>query len=503
MDTVLLMLRRLFMWVWPVVVVFLAMTWAGSAYAQACPASAGSQSNFGTYPTQAQAYAACQADRATTDGRTYTGVIRRNVVCQQDGVRSYRLWGVNYSNTPPCNASGSSGYLGSTTLSYRWTNDCPADTAWDESLGICKPTSCPGGAIVMTNGLCSPKPEECLARNAEPGFANTGDTTRNFSSHCVGGCNFQVNGPHTATTHGGKTVVTGNFEFSGSVCGAAPSAPPQPDSDVKPAKDQECSPAGSGQTFCVKANGDQCASTSAGRQICWKPGETGEKTDKDTLQKRQPGETPTPPTTAPPDGDTWKQPKDPIKTVTESKSSTGTTNTTITTVITNTSTSSGVNAGKGNAGEKDDGSGEDKEGDGEGETGTYSADCAKPPACSSTDGIGCAILRQQWSNKCDAIQGDVNQIGSTTDISREGLDNSLIDVWDQGDGYIPGPTDVDTSGWAGRGSCPINIEFSAMGKSFNVNHPQLCEILDALAALILIVGSWHAGFILTTGFRKG
>lgn len=389
-------------------------------------------------------------------------------------------------------------------LTYHyWGAACPVDQPWNEEAKKCAAEECPGGAIKMTNGSCSPTPEQCTARNAEPGFINTGDTTRNFASHCVGGCNFAVSGPHTVTTHGSSTMVTGTFEFTGSVCGASPQAPPQPDTDVKPDKAQECSPAGVTQSFCVKANGDHCATSSAGRQICWKPGETGEKVDGKTLQKRQPGDTPTPPRTPPPDGDEWTPPSTPITTTTQSKSADGATTTTITTTITNQATKSGVDAGKGNQGEKGDGSGDDKGESEDGEKGTYSADCAKQPTCSQTDGIGCAMVRQQWSNKCDALQGDVNQIGNTNELPTQGLDNSLIDVWDQGNGYIPGPTDIDKTGWAGRGSCPINLEFSAMGKSFNVNHPQLCEILDALAALILIVGSWHAGFILTTGFRKG
>lgn len=475
MDLVLL-IRRALLLVTLGALAFICLFWSPSAHAQ--------------YATKAQAASACSAYIADTNGaRCLTVPAYTSGQCQGWDPQEYICASVNPAV----------GYLSI----FRYNAGCPANQPWNEETFRCEADECPGGAIMMTNGTCSPKPEECSARNAEPGFIGVGDTTRNFSSHCVGGCQFAVSGPHTQTTHGSRTMVTGTFEFTGAVCGASPSAPPQPDTDVKPAKAQECSPAGAQQDFCVKASGEHCATSAAGRQICWKPGETGEKVDGKTLQKRQPGETPTPPKTAPPEGDEWTPPKEAIKTTTETKSADGTTTNTITTVITNQSTKSGVNAGNVNQGEKGDGSGEDKGESEDGEKGSYSADCATPPTCSQTDGIGCAMVRQQWSNKCDALQGDVNQIGNTNELPTDGLESSLIDVWDQGNGYIPGPSDIDKTGWAGRGSCPIHLEFSALGKSFNVNNPQLCEILDALAALVLIVGSWHAGFILTTGFRKG
>lgn len=478
MDIVLVIGRTLFRWVWPVVICYIAVSWVNTAAAQVTPM---------------QAHAQCKAKETEVLQNPEMRIGANCYIAEGSASSERGSWAFNY---------GREGNITQYGYQFFWNEPCPDGGEVSPITGQCG-AQCSGGAIAMTNGMCSPKPEECLARNAEPGFANVGETTRNFASHCVGGCQFGVNGPHTQTTHGSRTMVTGTFEFSGGVCGASPSAPPQPDTDVLPAKSQECGPAGASQTFCVKANGDHCATSAAGRQICWKPGETGEKVDGKTLQKRQPGETPTPPRTPPPDGDEWTAPKEAIKTTTESKSSGGTTTNTITTIITNQETKSGVDAGPKNQGEKGDGSGDDKEGEDGAEKGQYSADCAKPPTCSQTDGIGCAMVRQQWSNKCDAIQGDVNQIGNTNELPTDGLESSLIDVWDQGDGYIPGPTDVDTSGWSGRGACPINLEFSAMGKSFNVNHPQLCEILDALAALIMIVGSWHAGFILTTGFRKG
>lgn len=478
MDSLLVMLRRAGLFFLGLVWILFAM-WFTSLPAQA-------QST----PNRGQAYSQCMTGlQAYVQAR---GGPHRNLTCENRGSAYEGMF--EFQNNWGEWMAGAYGWFPFTP--------CPPDAPWNPNTNQCN-APCLGGAIQMTNGICSPKPEECSARNAEPGFIGVGDTTRNFASHCVGGCQFSVTGPHTQTTHGSRTMVTGTFEFTGGVCGASPESPPQPDTDVKPAKTQECSPAGAQQDFCVKASGEHCATSAAGRQICWKPGETGEKVDGKTLQKRQPGETPTPPKTPPPDGDEWTPPKDAIKTTTQQKDAAGNVTNNFTTVITNQTTKSGVDAGKGNQGEKGDGSGDDKGESEDGEKGTYSADCSKTPTCSQTDGIGCAMVRQQWSNKCDALQGDVNQIGNTNELPTDGLDSSLIDVWDQGNGYIPGPTDIDKSGWAGRGSCPINLEFSAMGKSFNVNHPQLCEILDALAALVLIVGSWHAGFILTTGFRKG
>lgn len=444
-----------------------------------------------TYTTRTQAAAAC-ADYRDNNTPYYPLVVDSCVA------KPAANGGLPYYLLTMCRAQGCG--EGQDQRQFSWSQSCPVDQTWNEDAQRCE-ESCDGGSIRMSNGMCSPNPEQCSARNAEPGFIGVGDTTRNFSSTCVGGCQFGVVGPNTRTSYGGAEMVTGTFEFSGAVCGQSPTQPPRPDEDVKPAKPQECTPAGS-QTFCVKASGEHCASVTGGRQVCWQPGETGEKTDGKTLQKRNAGPTPQPPQTPPPQGDTWTEPTPPITTTSTYTNSSGQT-TTIVTTITNRDTGSGVNAGGKQQGQPGDGSG-DSEGDEDGtERGTHSRDCATQPTCSSSDGIGCAILRQQWSNKCDAIAGDVNQIGDTTELPTDGLDESLLDVWDQGDGYIPGPTDIDTGGWAGRGSCPINLSFSIKGRSYEVDSPQLCEILDALAALILIVGSWHAGFILTTGFRKG
>lgn len=450
------------------------------------------------YSTRTQAYAACQSYKdANASGYPVHKTNCLAVPNPSNGVLPHYLHERCREWNPTC--EGGEGDFRQFTWPYEW--QCPNGEEWNADTGQCEPPSCDGGAVRMTNGMCSPRPEQCSARNAEPGFIGVGDTTRNFTSTCIGGCQFGVAGPNTKTSYGGKEMVTGTFEFSGAVCGQSPTQPPRPDEDVKPAKPQECTEAGN-QTFCVKASGEHCASTSGDRQICWRPGETGEKTDGKTLQKRNPGDTPQPPQTPPPSGDQWLPPTPPITTTSTFTDSKGQT-TTITTTITNRDTGSGVDAGGKNQGQKGDGTGDAEGEEGGTEKGVHSRDCAREPTCSSADGIGCAILRQQWSNKCDALAGDVNQIGNTSELPVDGLEDSLIDVWDQGDGYIPGPTDVDTSGWAGRGSCPINLSFSIKGRSYEVDSPQLCEILDALAALIMIVGSWHAGFILTTGFRKG
>lgn len=449
--------------------------------------------------TQAQARTGAMAYANRWRGLSANaGYIPDTRLCVALGVGGGRWYAGTLNNAYPCSVQQMQQW-GAGIGDRSYTTGCP-DGSLPNDQGVC-PQQCTGGSVLMTNGTCSPTPEQCLARNAEPGFINVGETTRNFSSACIGGCDFGVSGPNTQTTQGASKFVNGTFEFSGSVCGASPQQPSQPDTVVKPDKPQECAAAGSNQTFCVKANGDQCVSTSTGRQVCWKPGETGEKTDGKVLQKRNAGDTAITPKTPPPDGDTFTPSPTPVTTTSTYTNSSGQT-TIITTTTNNHTTSKGTNAGPKDQGQPGDGTGSE-EGEEGGEKGGASRDCSQQPTCSQADGIGCAMLRQQWGNYCDAVVGDVAQIGNTDVMPTQGLENSLIDVWDQGDGYIPGPTDIDTSGWAGRGNCPINLSITALGRTHTLDSPQLCEILDALAALILIVGSWHAGFILTTGYRKG
>src|SRR5690606_38302329 len=90
--------------------------------------------------------------------------------------------------------------------------------------------------------------------------------------------------------------VQGKWKANGAACAAGDMDMEFEDENPPPVS---CTPAEDGQTLCVKATGEQCYSAGEGRQICWRPGETGEKVDGPILQKRvggvvvgQPGRTP-------------------------------------------------------------------------------------------------------------------------------------------------------------------------------------------------------------------
>lgn len=363
---------------------------------------------------------------------------------------------------------------------------CPSGSSWDAATNSCFSSSA------------------CLARNADLG-ANGGLPRPSLvTERCVAGCKFAMNtsGPDFSRTEnqalsGGATATLfrGVMEYTGDPCSAGidPEAIEEPKKPLK----QECVPVGD-QTVCRKPDGRECYTAgTTGNQICWAPGETGDKTDGPVLQKRQPGQ-PTPPNPVDlPNGDTATKSGDSITTNTTVINNGGN-STSITTTTTNYNTNSGANAGDKNDGEKADGTGE-KPSEGNDETGAPSYDCSSPPACSSTDSIGCAMLKQTWSNHCKVFADYAG--ADPTDLSGEmGVDADGDLFSDE-----PGPDDVfgtlPSGGWAGRGSCPIDFSFVVSGKTFNLSQSQLCSLLDALAALVLVAAGVTAGRILGGGYR--
>lgn len=380
--------------------------------------------------------------------------------------------------------------------------DCPAGTSWDGASGTCV-SQCPNGwADPLNPGQCLDA-DKCLARNAEIG-ANAGLARPSLTtSRCVAGCNFAMDttSPDYSVTKssisGGAqaTVYRGVMEYTGDPCtGGAPSEDiEEPKKDLK----QECTPVG-GQTVCRKPNGQECYTAgSTGNQICWNPGETGDKTDGPILQKRQPGQ-PTPPNSVDlPNGDTATKTGDSINTSTTVINNGGN-STVISTTTTNYQTGSGANAGGTNQGEPGDGTG-DKTQDGNDETGSPSYDCTHAPVCSSTDSIGCAMLRQTWANHCDFAEDYVGD--DPTSLDGEGAIETDGDLFRD----EPGPDEIfgslPSGGWAGRGACPIDFSFSVFGRTYNVSASQLCDLLDALASLVLVAAAVMAGKIIGGGYR--
>lgn len=374
--------------------------------------------------------------------------------------------------------------------------ECDAPGHWDEATKTCSGVCEPGEVEDPEHpGQCL-NSQKCLARNVNI----LGDGVRSWQSKCVSGCEIAMADGGSATTAGGESRYRGRFEYNGNLCSGGVVQTPDPDGTrtEEKTKPQECF-AGTNPLACVKADGMQCAAVSGGRQLCWRPGEVGTKTDGPIAQIREPGHIDGPVNRELPNGQIGEKTGNTVQTTITNNI--GGSTTTISTSTTNYTSPNGTDAGGKNMGEKGDGSGADKEGEGDDEKGSASTNCNVPPTCSSSDSIGCAMVRQSWNNHCEMQKDLLNN----PDPDGNG-DFGLSDqgkVFDSGSGGNDndGWGSVDTDGWAGRGSCPIVLNFTVMGTTFNVDHPQLCDLLDALAALVLVVGAFHAAVILAGGNR--
>ena len=135
-----------------------------------------------------------------------------------------------------------------------------------------------------------------------------------------------------------------------------------------------------------------------GRQLCWKPGETGTKTDGPVAQVRNAGTQPNAPAFDLPSGDTLQ--------ATGQKTTATTNNTTTTT--TNYTTVHGTNAGSKNQGEKGDGSGDGKEQDPDKNTASGGTDCDTKPIVS--DPAFEMIANQAWATRCAVEAGNAAKV---------------------------------------------------------------------------------------------
>lgn len=242
------------------------------------------------------------------------------------------------------------------------TAQCPSGTTWNDTTKTCFSSAA------------------CLAK---PVFGDQGTLNLSVSDkRCSGGCQFAYVGQRQSlTTRTGQAISVGyggSFKPNGQPC--ASGDPASGSGDTSPPV-QQCVPAGSGQTYCVKSNGEHCATASTGRQICWRPGETGEKTDGDTLQVRNAGDSPAPPATQPPPGETLSAHGDPIT------ADTSVSGVTITTTTQNYQTQNGTNAGGAGAdqGENADGTAGQSPG-GQGDSGSGEGDGLNCDGCDNDDG---------------------------------------------------------------------------------------------------------------------
>lgn len=426
---------------------------------------------------------------------------------------------VQYRRQFSCNYTANNSLLFNDTT-YHSFLPCPAGTEWFDSLQKCD------------------KP--CSARNADLGtsvvkWASSGD------SQCIAECKFQIVSDYqtraiTATV-GGNTVSAGTlhggiWEYTGDRCPAG--TPPQPQEDEKPKT--ECTPAANGQTYCIRPNGDSCATSSSGRMICWRPSETGSKTDGANTQTNT-------------NGNQSPNPPEGSQHTSSQHITTTTTNNTSTTTINTYTTTSGAPAGSTNQGTQvgpdgkppasGDGSGPGPGGDGDGEddnSASGGGNCETPPITSGDPIIG-MVVTQTWATRCAVeagnaakVTGDVGnckapfsvegtnanavklramraQICGPDSVANAGdaFDFQSTDAANAADGDEPTdeePDDpfadskierdgnwfldkLDATGFLGGGTCPADMTISVGAGSILLSLGPICTMLSAISGLVL------------------
>lgn len=472
--------------------------------------------------TRGDAYQACMAHVASRNS-VYT-----DYICHPDSDSepntAYRACGVSkrspsingtyrtraFANAN-CNASTSPNI-------WTWTQEC--ENGWDDSTKLCKPTA-----------------SECLAHNSEPGFMGVGETTRNFRSACVGGCDFRVQPGASIVSVGGVEAVSGVFEFTGDVCEVE--QPVVEEEQAKNPAPQECVPVGNdatgrAYTVCMKPDGRHCYSGAPERQICWRPGETGEKADGPVLQKREVGGTPTPPSSSSPPGTTLQADGIPMTSTTTVGG-----NTFITTTNNYTTGGPEVDPSQPPAGEPDDGSGSPGEGEGDEGSVTGGVNCDDPPVVQG-DPILANIVLQTWGTRCAAesadkvsTTGDLYDCSSSWSVSgpegsahvvrlqamrdeicRRDADGNGQPDWTQGDapplqnegepgdGNEPAPPAgltigsdlLDMDGFLGVSTCPTLgvLDFGVFGSFDLDSEPVWCDLVAIMRAIVLMMAAFTA-----------
>ncbi|MCE7031359.1 hypothetical protein LY625_01740 [Lysobacter sp. GX 14042] len=275
------------------------------------------------------------------------------------------------------------------------TTECGAD-AWPDPLN-------PGQCLTD---------QKCRERNSSMSLGS-GLQTRPYGSKCLGGCEYAIppGTGITSTVIGGETLYSGEYEWTGGgTCRAAPPAPPA--EEPKAPREQCTSIPGSDMTRCMRNDGSTCVSATSGAQICWKPGETGQKAHENIAQVANAGDQPIPPPNLNlPSGDAL-EPKGPPVNVSTTNNAT---NTTINTTIQNYQTVHGTNAGgndgvpkPGEPGHKEPGPDGPKDGNSDDGTADGGEDCDRAPVVS--DPMLGMVATQAWATRCAVEAGNAAKV---------------------------------------------------------------------------------------------
>lgn len=394
-----------------------------------------------TCDTRADAWTACSARVAEVKPTSPSAVCYPSNA--NEATATAYLCGKTYFGQG-CGGSGSSG--------YNWRATCQVGATWTVATHTCF------------------DPAVCLAK---PPLGQDG--TFNLSvanSRCSAGCKFEYRGQTQQITMNDGTPIKvgsgGKFAPTGAACAAGDPAPATEDTTPP---DQYCAPAPDGQTFCLAKDGRYCQSAGTGRQICWRPGETGEKTDGNILQKRAAGPTVGTPGTVAPQGAMFEPVAAGVKIMAEygwfrdeGESSDGA----ITTTTQNYKATEGVNAG---------GSSPDQGQNSDGTSGTSTGN-AGPGGSGTGTGSGDGTYPEGGSD------GGTGAASSDTAFWHPQSTEGLLGM-------------LDDTGFLTRTTCPP-IPVMDFG-FFGVYEPEIegwCDLIAAWAALIMFAASVGAIVIL-------
>lgn len=384
---------------------------------------------------------------------------------------------------------------------------------------------CPSGQTFQTATKTCYSPQKCNAMAPlGAGVAKGGGF-----AVCNDGCEFRSGGAQLEVTFGDGTKMTPATSWTPTGQPCAANAPPPPDV----AKKQECTTLPGGISGCLKPDGQHCYTASTGKQICWRPGEVGEKNDGPVKQKTDPGNQPIPPNLQLPSGDSLVQQGTPTTTTVNNNTS----NTSSTTTTTNYKTANGTNASggssAGDAGEPGDGSGSGENGEGTGASG--GANCEEAPVVTGDAALG-MVATQSWATRCAVEAGNAAKVTGVVDdctqpFSVEGTNANALKLramrkqlckddangngksdWTEKDGTEEGGTDndngnmgigfkgvssdlLDLSGFgSGGSSCPslgsIDVGFFGVW-NFDAER-WWCNLVSIMRAVILLVGAFTA-----------
>lgn len=362
---------------------------------------------------------------------------------------------------------------------------------------------------------------QCTQRNTT---YPPGDAALNYVpvSDCAGGC--KLVGEAFTSQVGGVTLYgMRNRTYVNETCDRPTdsNAPIDARADMTQQTAQkaaECTALGNGQTGCVKASGEYCATASTGKTFCWTPNQKGTKVDgQDAQVKGDVGAPVQPPSTVVAEKD-WQR-KEGHQVTECTGTSCKTSN------VTNFSTVPQGTAKNSTGDNKPDGTG-NTSGNGQQEQGkdsaTESGNCESPPACVGdtlkclhlkytwkiecntkgaevTGGVGCsdadvpvcagssckaeayASVLQQWKQRC-ALEAMAAGNKARADGIDNGADAGVVDgIWITPGGNGPLTLRTDLVQVGGNGSLLPEIEIE--GQTWNV--PQ--GFFDAIAAVRMVI----------------